>query len=305
VFPVYFRLSLPSGAVGRAEIMSLIDSVANPVEFKERLLAARTQKRPDGIAKARELLERLMDHVEKDIPDARVATTIGALVDVGDDLVEPREQRAMFDPGSDMRVARPVYHLLKRVQREQRREVLERAIRGAHGLVISATLLRSLDREATRNDQGIEPPLLSAEEVKFLQQVWVERARVLFESVTGHTDFRWILEAWRGWGDPAELRARCERFVADVTGLLVFLHAFVQHLQIATSRSVQRRPRLDPAWLEPFINVEAAAARLAALLERGEVPEAFDVDVRQFLKEKEMRAAGKDPNALGWPDDDE
>jgi hypothetical protein len=64
---------------------------------------------------------------------------------------------------------------------------------------------------------------------------------------------------------------------------------------------VKRHPRLNPAWLEHFIDTEAAAARLVALLDRGDVPEVLKVDVRQFLKERDTRAAGKDPDEAAFP----
>lgn len=307
VFPIYFRFALPSDAVGHAEIMSLVRSLATPDEFKERLLAAAKQTRSDGIPKARELLERLMDHVEKDIPEAQVHVGIEALFDVGDELVEPRDRRGMFEAGSDSRVARPVYHLLKRVPKEQRKDVLERAIRAARGVVISSKVLRYLDREITKEGPALEPPLLDAAEVKQLLGVWVERVRSMLHepALTNHTEFRWVLECWRHWGDAAELRAACANLVESDAGLLVFLHAFLDFAQIASAKKVVRRPRLNPSWLEPFIDIEAAAARLASLLERGKVPEVLKVDVTQFIKERAMRAAGKDPDALGWPGEDE
>jgi len=302
VFPVYFRFSLPSDAVGHAEIMSLVRSLANPNDFKERLLAAAKKTRVDGIPKARELLERLMDHVEKDVSEPLVPTAIEALLEVGDELVEPREQQGMFEPGSDSRVARPAYFLLKRVPKERRRDVVERAIKGARGLVISSKLVRYLTKEGP----GIEP-LLDADDLKHVQGVWIDRARALLHepSVTNNPEFRWVLESWRAWGDPTELRDVCAKFVGSDAGLLVFLHAFRSDSQVATARSVKRHPRLNPAWLQPFVDTEAVATRLVALLDRGEVPEVLKVDVQQFLKERDMRAAGKDPDALGWPDDDE
>jgi hypothetical protein len=86
---------------------------------------------------------------------------------------------------------------------------------------------------------------------------------------------------------------------------LLFVGAFLFNAQVMTARSVKRHPRLNPAWLEPFVDTEPAAARLLALLEQGGVPEELKVAVGQFLKERELRAAGKDPEALGWPDDEE
>lgn len=305
LFPVYFRLSLPSGAVSRAEITALVASLAEPSDFKERLLAATKQLRPDGISKSRELLERLMDHVPKDVPDARVPVAISALLDIGDDLVEPREKRGIFEFGSDVRVARPVYHLLKRVPKPERRDVMERAIRESRGLHISSKLLWNLDRELAKHVAGAEPPLVEAEELKALKTAWAQRARVLISepSITGHTEFRRILESWYEWGDATELRAVCAALIASDVGLLQFLHAFLHEIKVATSHRVNRIPRLNPEWLRPFVDIDAVATRLNDLLARGEVPEPLKTDVAQFLKERDMLASGQDPDKVDWNDD--
>lgn len=308
VFPIYFRLSLPVGAAGHAEIMALIGSLTAPGDFKARLLAAKALKRPDGISKARELLDRLMDHVEKDIPEVHVPSAIAALLDVGDGLLDPADERGMFDFGNELRVTRPVYHLLKRVEKERRREVLEHAIRVGRGLVVQARLLLALDNQASKAEAGGEVPLLADDEVKILKASWVDRVRALIHevSVLTHPEFQRVLQSWRHWGDASEVRAACSAVVASDAGLLVFLGAFLQHNKSMglTDRSVRLKPRLDPAWLEPFVDIEAAASRLLDLRRRDAVPEGAKAAVTQFLKERDLRAAGKDPDAFGWPEDD-
>ncbi len=72
VFPIYFRLTVPLGAVRRNEIMALLRLAASPTDFGDALVRAKEEKRRDGLSKARVLLERLMDHVEKDIPDEHI-----------------------------------------------------------------------------------------------------------------------------------------------------------------------------------------------------------------------------------------
>jgi hypothetical protein len=246
-----------------------------------------------------------MDHIPKDVPDAHVPVAIRALLDVGDELVEPREARGIFEFGSDVRVARPVYHLLKRVPTAERRDVMERAIRESRGLHISSKLLWNLDRELTKHVVGGEPPLVEAEELKRLKAAWVERVRVLIRepSVTGHTEFRRILESWQEWGDANDVRAACAALIVSDAGLLQFLHAFLHEFKVATARRVKRIPRLNPEWLKPFVDVDVVAAKLNDLLARGEVPEPLNADVTQFMKEREMLASGQDPDKIDWHDD--
>ncbi len=309
VFPVYFRLSLPPGTAGHAEMVALVASLGSPGEFKKSLLAAKEKKRPDGISKARELLERLMDFVEKDVPGVHVPAAIEALLDVGDELLDPSDERGMFDVGNDTRVARPVFHLLKRVEQGRRREVLERAITNGRALAVQVRLLVSLESRATKGEAGGDAPLLPLDDVKLLQAAWVARARTLVRdpSAVGHSEFRWVLQAWKQWGYAEELRSVCTELTSSDAGLFAFLGAFLQHTksQGATDRMVKLRPRLNPGWLEPFVDIESVAARLLDLQQRGSIPEGARVAVSQFLKERDVRTSGKDPDAaLRWPDDE-
>lgn len=307
VFPVYFRLSLPTGAASRAEIMALVASVSTPHQFKERLLVAKAQKRLDGLSKARELLERLMDHVEKDIPDAQVPATIEALLDVGDDLLDPAEERGMFELGNDTRVAMPVYHLLKRVEPARRRDVLGSAIRASRGIAVQVRLLRSLDREASKPEIARGEPLVELADAKLLESDWLERVRVAQEKdLLANPNLKWILAACLAWGGEAETRDLCARLVETDAGLLQFLKAFLQHHKShgLTDRSFKVTPRLNPNWLTPYLDTESVARRLMSLRERDAVPEQAKEAATRFLKELEVIASGKDPDALGWPDDE-
>ena len=116
IFPTYFRLSIPIGAISRSEMVALLNLAGSPADFGNALVMAKEEKSPDGSSKARALLERLMDHVEKDIPDAHIPSVIQALLNIGDALIDPADERGMFDFGNVSRVSRPVYHLLKRVR---------------------------------------------------------------------------------------------------------------------------------------------------------------------------------------------
>jgi predicted KAP-like P-loop ATPase len=249
-----------------------------------------------------------MDHVEKDVPESQIPVAIQALLDVGDELLDPADDRGMFDLGNDTRVARPVYHLLKRVDRARRREVLGGGIRSSKGIAVQLTLLLSLDREANKPELAMGQPLLDADETKLLRGDWLERARVVGRetALVGHPKLPWILNLWRAWGDEAEVRGLCEDITRSDGELLLFLRAFVQHPKSIglSDRSFKVKARLNPAWLTPYLDTEKVALRLLSLTERDAIPAGAKEAVARFLKEREMIAAGKDPDAFGWPDDD-
>jgi len=308
LFPIYFRLSLATGAVSRREMLDLLDSIATPESFKARLLAAKSERRPDGLSKARALLERLMDHVESDIPSGEVATTIEVLLDVGDSLIDPQDERGMFDFGNVSRVSRPVYHLLKRVPGDQRAAVLEAAIRSGHAVAAQRRVLSALEEEAAKSGTTGNQALLASAELDRLKIAWLERMR----SVAGkapfalHPELPRLLAAWRQWAGDAEVRAWCDRAVASDEGLLRLIAAFLQHTRSQSFGDVAVRvqPRLNPAWMEPYIDVQACFERLSEIATGGKVPDWASEAVAQFLKERRMLDAGKSPDGIGAFDDD-
>ena len=307
VFPIYFRLTVPLGAVRRNEIMALLSLAASPTDFGDALVRAKEEKRPDGLSKARVLLERLMDHVEKDIPDEHIPLVIQAIFNIGDSLIDPADERGAFDFGNISRASRPVYHLLKRLPADQRASVLEAAIKSGSAVAVQAWLLRALDDETTKAKKTNETTLLSADEVSSLKVAWLDRVRVLSGEAEfiEHPELPRLLAVWRQWGDGSEVRTWCDRTTASDDGLLALLSKFLQHTRSQTvgDWAVRLQPRLNPTWLESYLDAAVCAERLTQLTRRGAVPSEATEAVSQFLKEFEMLKAGKNPDGLGAFDD--
>ncbi|KGV48354.1 KAP family P-loop NTPase fold protein [Burkholderia pseudomallei] len=307
IFPIYFRLTVPLGAVRRNEIIALLSLAASPNDFGDALVRAKEEKRPDGLSKARRLLERLMDHVEKDIPDEHIPLVIQALFNIGDSLIDPADERGAFDFGNISRASRPVYHLLKRLSADQRASILEAAIKSGSAVAVQAWLLRALDDETTKAKETNETTLLSADEVSRLKVAWLDRVRVLSGEADfiEHPELPRLLAVWRQWGDGSEVRTWCDRTTASDDGLLALLSKFLQHTRSQTvgDWAVRLQPRLNPTWLESYLDTAACAERMAQLTRKGAVPSEATEAVSQFMKEFEMLKAGKNPDGLGAFDD--
>lgn len=307
VFPIYFRLTVPPGAVSRQEVTALLSLAGTPADFGNALVRAKSERRLDGLSKARALLERLMDHVEKDIPEANVPTVIQALFDVGDALIDPDDERGMFDFGNVSRAARPVYHLLKRLPSDRRAAVLESAVEAGRAVAVQAWLLRSLEDEATKAKDSNETALLPADDVTKLKRAWLDRVRTLSREAgfLDHPELPKLLATWKRWADGAEVRAWCDRVTTSDEGLLALLSKFLQHTKSQTMGdwAVRLRPRLDPRWLSDYIDTEAAAKRLRRLQRDGQVSDAVREAVSQYLKEHEMLESGKNPDGFTAFDD--
>lgn len=304
VFPIYFRLTVPLGAIRRSEMIRLLSLTASPSDFGNALVQAKEERRPDGMSKARALLERLMDHVEKDIPNTDIPAVIQALFDVGDALIDPADERGMFDFGNVSRASRPVYHLLKRLSLNQRADVLEAAMRAGSAVAVQSWLLKALEEEVSKEQ---ETTLLTTDEITRLKSIWLERVRALSNepSFMSHPQLPRLLATWKNWSDSTEVRAWCDRATSSDEGLLSLLPKFLQHTSSQTMGdwAVRLQPRLNPNWLDSYIDIVTTADRLQRLQYDGKVPDVSREAVSQYLKEYEMLQSGKNPDGIGAFDD--
>ena len=174
LFPTYFRLSVPPGEISRSEMMAFLAFADNADQLEHALLYAANVIRPNGISKVRTLLERVMDYVEKDIPEHHIATLINVVLDVGDELVLPNDRHGDFDFGNESRIRRVVYHLLKRVQQPQRVGILRKAFADGRGIGVQSYRLIALIEEVAKHASGGEEALLDAAGAEELKAIWIE-----------------------------------------------------------------------------------------------------------------------------------
>lgn len=300
-------MTVPPGAVRRSEMLALLSLAETPAALGDALVQATSEKRPDGLSKARALLERLMDHVEKDIPDEHIPVFIGVLFDIGDSLVLDSDERGSFDFGNELRVTRVVYHLLKRIEQAQRHIILKSAIDQGRSLGVQRYLITALSDEVKKAAEGGEVALVDAPTLDDLKACWLHglKTRLSQSELLAHSRLARLLAAWCKWGDPAEARAWSEEATSSNDGLLSFLTKFCSHTRSQTMGdwAVRLQPRLNPTWLERYVDIAACAARLIDLRQTGVVPDAARESVDQFLKEFEMLKAGRNPDGVGAFDD--
>lgn len=301
LFPTYFRLSIPPGGISRAEMDKLLALTNCQQDFGDALLVAKDEKRPDGISKSRALLERLMDHVKSDIPEAHVQTVIKTLLAIGDRLIDPSEELGFFDLGNKSRVARPVYHLLKRVEKCQRANIVAESIKSGDAVAVQMYLLRGWAEEAGKSTQDGDSALLTSDEVERLNNLWLDRVRKLSDeqAFLNHSELRTILIGWRDLASEEEVRNWCDQKILSDEDLLVFISKFFQITKsnVAGDWAITKQPRLNPKWLEKYIDIESCAKRLDSLKQNNKIPAEAQEPVFQFLVEFEMLQKGLNPDS--------
>jgi predicted KAP-like P-loop ATPase len=307
VFPVYFRLTVPPGAVRRSEMMALLGLAATPAALSAALIQAAQEKRPDGLSKARALLERLMDHVETDISPEHISVFINVLLDIGDGLGQVTHERGSFDFSNESRVARVIYHLLKRVGKAQRLPLLKTAISQGSGISVQRYLLAAVADEISKEAMGGDEAILDTDAFHELKATWLLRLRnyANTDQLLMHAQLSRLLLSWSKWGDPAGVREWCEAATTSDEGLLAFLPKFCSYSrsQVMGESAVHVQPRLNPLWLEKYVDIATCASRLPILQQAGRVPVLAQEAVSQFMEEFEMLKVGKNPDGMDAFDD--
>ena len=303
IFPAYFRLSLPQDAVSRTDIETLLAVAQLPASFAAALRVAATFKGANGISKLPALLERFMDHVENDVGVADVQPIVDALLDVGDELLLSGDQSSgMFGLGNESRIARIAYHLLAKVQSEQRATLLIEALSQAKALRCSQYLISGLMQKAGKSNG-----LISEAEVQALKAAWCERVKQLASDADfiDRPSVAWLVRGWRDWGNEVEAIRWWQVAAANDEGVLKLIaaQASESRTQSASDLAWRTHLRVDPRGLEPYGDVQALAERVQGLLDQGAVAEQYQPAVKEFLLSCERMKAGKKPDAFGFFDD--
>lgn len=303
IFPAYFRLSLPQGAVSRADVDGLLLVALDAPAFIVTLRGLNTQQTATGDSKAGPLLERLMDHVPDDLEAKHAEPIITALHAVGDELLSNSKRRMGFDFGNESRVRRIVYHLLKKVPAEDRMPLLSKTLASGDALHCIQYLLGALAKEAKDGDAGA---LLNPTDIDQLIKQWC--ARVAEKSaLPGFIDrpqLDEILFAWRHWcGDDAP-KSWWKVVQGENDAVLKLITAFSTSMTSQTVGDYAARIhlRVNPKSIGRFCDPNELAEWVQQLLDDDLVSEPFLPAAKQFVREVRLMQAGMDPDAIGFLD---
>lgn len=308
VFPTYFKLSLSQDAVSRADIDALLATTRSSESFAKVLEAMAGVKGADGVSKVSTVLERFMDHVEKEVGVAEVLPIVEALLGVGDRLLTRADRGSgMFVFGNETRVGRIAYHLLKKVKPEERADLLMAALNKGNALQCSQYLIANLTQEAEKAAKGDGDSLVTTADALALKAAWCMRVKqsAAVPGFIDHLSVALLVSAWREWGDSAEAIAWWQATAASDEGLLKLIAAQASESRTQSGSDLGWRTQLsvDPRGLEPYGDVQALAERLRALVDQDEVAEPQLAAANVFLLACERMKAGKNPDAFEFYDD--
>jgi len=271
-FPVFFRLSLPTGEVPESEMVAAIASASTKAGFAETLL----QQLKAG--RSVRFVERLMDYTEERVPIEHVPNVVAALMDFGDRLPEG-SGGGLFERDTSMQIMRVFYQLLKRYKsQEERFSVLRNAIDGAtesiYTLVREVGLQAQAHGERTLKGERLEPVETREVGPEHLATLKTLAATKIEEWANGgklleHPKLASILYSWRAFdveADPKVL-AFVRQTIDTDAGLLAMVCAFEQRsfVQRGSDRVGTTRYTIDLKGLTDFFDVEELGIRVRSI----------------------------------------
>lgn len=307
-FPIYFQFAVSADSISKMEIDAVLDSAGDSRKFGEMLLMHARQIRSDGISKARAILEYLQDYTQKDIPEQNISPIITSLFCIGDQLLlKSDEPQGILDFGNDIRISRLIHQLLQRLSEQTRFEIVFAAIQ--EGSAISVIVRETAIWGKEHGKFGREKPYpeekrtFTLEHLNAIESMVVDKIREAAEdgSLISSPGLIRILYSWIEWaGSDKEVKTFVSNIIATDEGLLSLLVHFgsVRRIQGLGDLAVRKIYRLDPKWLEPFVDPSEVVDRIRKMKSEPEIdPEKMQA-VLQFLHEYDLRMEGKNPEDL-------
>jgi predicted KAP-like P-loop ATPase len=228
VFPVYFRLALPTGAFSREELEDIIRLAENPGALTEELrrLASQEGSRP-GWSRAREFLHHLPDYTREDFPENRIEGLVQSLHNVGDDLIRADDRPGPYEFGNEIHAIGIAHQLLYRISDEPRRsEILSRVLRTAESIPLMVHELHVLGQQHGRYgglsaERPEEDRLVSASHVDDLQMIVRDRIRnaAVSDALRTIPQLGYVLQFWQVLGGDEPARRYVSRLIGSDEGV--------------------------------------------------------------------------------------
>lgn len=303
IFPIYFGMSVSSNSISSLEMKTIVELSANKIDFEKKLLELSKQKLSTGQSRLTLVLDRLRDYGFSNIPKENVPNIVSAFFDIGDKLLIPGDEKLeMFALDNSERIGRILWVLLDRKTKEENFKIIKNAVENGSALAIMTREIRVFSQQHGRNEGKIESEeqrFLTETQLNELEKLLVEKYRkaakehTLLDTPRLHA----ILPLWLKWTDNKdEVKEWVSEVIKNDKDLIRFITQFLARGRSTSSDGVKFYYRLDPKWLEEYIDVASITSRLEEKRKSKNLSSDEKIAIETFFKEKKIRDKGKDPN---------
>lgn len=269
LFEIYFQLSIAKNDVSNREIEDIIHSAANIELFEEKVKKIIDQE------KIINLLDRLEDFTEKQIPLASVENTIKGLMNLGDLL--PEGDKSLIGKNSTRMNFRVCYQLLLRLpNKDQRYRIIKNAINYCTISIYSlADFLYYIGYLQGKYDSDKEEPeekhLLTESQFTELEKLMCKKLREWTKNgrINDHQHLTTILNYWKKWEKTKAIETYIRKLTKTDKGLLSFISGYLSegHGQSLGDHVGRLFYRIQVSSISEHIEIDRATQRLRKIRE--------------------------------------
>lgn len=224
IFDVYFRLSMPIGAMFESELNAILKTANDAEGFALDLLRLNKDER------ITQFLDLLDSYGVIKIEKQYIGNVIYALIDGADLFPEGENSPVSFN--TPMRIHRIIHQLLRRIETSQERfdifrEAIEKSTNSLYIMVHEMTVQGEEHDENADTVLPSEQRDFTTEQLRALQKAvvrkimsWADRGRL-----PEHPKLLPILYAWKNWGFENDCKHYVSQFTKEDRGLLALLSA--------------------------------------------------------------------------------
>jgi len=310
IFPIYFRLSLPEGQISNEEMKSILALAGDSVAFAEKLLQYSRQKSPvDGSTRVSEVLERLLDFTDKDIPSEHIHSILKALFKVGDDLIlEEDEGKGLWGFGNEVRIGQIFFQLLRRYKsQEERYELSKDVFENGDSVSLIVNEVENLGQQQGKygsQKRHEEHWFINSEQLAELEKIALEKIKDSASKGELMKKSRAVqmLNRWSDWENFEAAKEYISGIISSDEGLIDFLSLYLSRVSSwGMDDKVERYEwRLDPRSIERWVeDISVVFERCKKIIETE--PEWLNENrknaVETFIRSYTLVLKGKDIDA--------
>ena len=268
VFDVYMAFGVPTGAISRSDVHSVLSRAADQEALAHQLLTFASQPGRGGRStRVLELLGRVNDEVaEGTIKPDHTPPLVAALADTGDRIIPREDLYASPWAGVVQHIGWIVTNLLEQVQQPQERAAIaSQAVSRARSVFVPTRVVAWLEGQHsdTAGTRAPREPLIAVSDLPGLKAAAVRKIR---EAASGDTlqgvpHLSYVLSRWREWTEaPQEVNDYVVKLAADDDGVIALARGFLSYTESwvmglggqVGDRVARRTPRVRPADLASF-----------------------------------------------------
>ncbi len=284
---IYFRLAINQERISNKEWDDLLQKISNREDFSSVLIEYSNIKTRKGGTRVKELLEQIWGRSENLSVDIaiKIATI---LINVGDFILKPEDKWPGFwrvDSEAALRIS--IYRCLKRDETNRKVNFIK-AVSEAKSIYTPMVILAWLTE---KNEVAF-----TKEEIDKIHKVLFERTqkKIQKDGLTNLNNIPYIFGTLVPWGYEKEVKEWAELCLKSSKETFSFLKQFEHesHSQNMGEAAFKIHYRLQPKWLEPYVDPKKIAEIVKMEINSNEFNDFEKRAGNTFLKEWEFVEKG-------------